>query len=77
MYYAASDGPDMPLRSMPSLTNVVEFCRDDVDHARAITLTNDAAHGIVLTDDYNPMEYYDAENRENLRKQLAQWMTVR
>jgi hypothetical protein len=36
-----------------------------------------AAHGIVLTDDYNPVEYYDAANRENLRKQLAQWMTVR
>jgi predicted membrane-bound spermidine synthase len=77
MYYAASAGPDMPLHTMPALTNVIEFCRDDVDHARAITLTTDAAHGIVLTDDYNPVEYYDAANRENLRKQLAQWMTVR
>ncbi|HXC99628.1 MAG TPA: fused MFS/spermidine synthase [Verrucomicrobiae bacterium] len=77
MYCAASDGPDMPLHTMPPLTDVIEFCRNDVEHARAITLTTDAAHGIVLTDDYNPVEYYDATNRESLRKQLAQWMTVR
>jgi predicted membrane-bound spermidine synthase len=77
MYYAASDGLDMPLHTMPPLTDVIEFCRDDVEHARAITLTTDATHGIVLTDDYNPVEYYDAANRESLRKQLAQWMTVR
>jgi len=27
--------------------------------------------GIVLTDDYNPAEFYDAWNRENLRRNLA------
>ncbi len=77
MYFAASDLPEMKLHKLPPLTDVIEFCRDDVDHARAITLTTDAAHGIVLTDDYNPVEYYDAPNREMLRKQLAQWMKVK
>jgi spermidine synthase len=77
MYYAASDQPEMQLRNLPPLSDVVEYCRDDVDHARAITLTPDPAHGIVLTDDYNPVEYYDAANREALRKQLAQWGKVR
>jgi hypothetical protein len=28
--------------------------------------------GRVLTDDYNPVEFYDAVNREELRKNLAQ-----
>jgi len=26
----------------------------------------------VLTDDFNPVEFYDAKNRENLRKYLSQ-----
>jgi spermidine synthase len=77
MYFAAADRADLPLHEMPSLTNVIEFCRDEVDHARAIVLTNDPAHGIILTDDYNPVEYYDAANRETLRKQLAQWVMVK
>jgi hypothetical protein len=25
----------------------------------------------VLTDDFNPVEFYDARNREKLRRQLA------
>lgn len=29
------------------------------------------AHGIVLTDDYNPVEFYDAANREKFRRALA------
>ena len=77
MYYAASDRPDMQLHNLPPLSEVIEYCRDDVDHARAIILTPDPAHGIVLTDDYNPVEYYDAANREQLRLQLAKWGTVR
>jgi hypothetical protein len=28
-------------------------------------------HGLVLTDDYNPVEFYDAANRESLRRNLA------
>jgi len=31
-------------------------------------------HGIVLTDDYNPVEFYDAPNREDIRRRLAQGM---
>ena len=29
------------------------------------------AHGIVLTDDYNPVDFYDAANREKFRRTLA------
>ena len=31
-------------------------------------------HGQILTDDYNPVEFYDAANRENLRRYLAMAM---
>jgi spermidine synthase len=78
MYYVASDQPEMRLHNLPPLTDVIEYCRTEVEHARTITLKPDPAHGIVLTDDYNPVEYYDAANRENIRKMLAKsWMTVR
>ena len=29
------------------------------------------AYGRVLTDDYNPAEFYDARNREDVRRRLA------
>jgi spermidine synthase len=35
------------------------------------TLEPDLGTGIVLTDDFNPVEYYDAANREKLRRMLA------
>jgi hypothetical protein len=28
-------------------------------------------HGRVLTDDFNPVEFYDARNREEIRRKLA------
>ena len=31
----------------------------------------DPTHGRVLTDDFNPVEFYDAKNRENIRRTLA------
>ncbi len=31
----------------------------------------DPAHGMVLTDDYNPVEFYDAANREDIRRRLT------
>lgn len=33
--------------------------------------TTDPKHGIVLTDDFNPVEFHDAKNREQFRRQLA------
>jgi len=34
----------------------------------------DPRHGRVLTDDYNPVEFYDAAHREQTRRWLAQAM---
>lgn len=35
------------------------------------TPTTDPKSGIVLTDDFNPVEFHDAHNREQFRRQLA------
>ena len=34
-------------------------------------LQTNPAHGLVLTDDFNPVEFHDAKNREELRRMLA------
>ena len=31
----------------------------------------DTSDGIILTDDFNPIEFYDAHNRESHRRRLA------
>jgi hypothetical protein len=43
----------------------------DVREAFASTWEPDPLAGILLTDDYNPTDYYDAGNREKLRRALA------
>jgi len=37
-------------------------------------LALDPAHGRVLTDDFNPVEFYDVKNRERMRRDLAMSM---
>ena len=46
----------------------------DVRAAFAGLWTPDLKTGIVLTDDYNPVEYYDAANREKYRRSAAMAM---
>lgn len=40
------------------------------DALEGIRTTNPKS-GIVLTDDFNPVEFHDAKNREQFRRQLA------
>jgi hypothetical protein len=35
------------------------------------SVRTDPGSGRILTDDYNPVEYFDARNREEVRKRLA------
>jgi len=46
-------------------------CRNLVEAAFAGTREPNPQSGIVLTDNYNPVEFYDAANREDLRRLLA------
>jgi spermidine synthase len=71
VYYVASPVADLHLRGTPDLSTVHPLCRDGVRDALATLVTLDPAHGIVLTDDYNPVDYHDAGNREHFRRGAA------
>jgi spermidine synthase len=70
-FLVASDQPVLQMRHAPDLDAVHALVRQSVSQAFASTTTPNLEHGIVLTDDYNPAEFYDAHNRELLRRQLA------
>jgi spermidine synthase len=53
------------------LENIHPLARAEVETAMKNTVEIPAESGIVLTDDYNPVDYYDAQNRETLRRRLA------
>lgn len=71
MFFVVSDQPEMELRNSPDFSEVHEACRQQVQDACATILKTEPSHGLVLTDDYNPVEYYDAANREEIRRNLV------
>jgi spermidine synthase len=71
VFFVASDQAELQLRNPPDLSIMHEMCRHEVGDAIANILTTNPRHGIILTDDFNPVEYYDAANREQFRRQLA------
>jgi len=71
LFFVASDTPNLAIVHPPDLSQIHPDSRELVKEAfDGIRLMN-PAHGRVLTDDYNPTEFYDAPNREALRRQLA------
>jgi len=71
LFFVASDQLELRRLRETDFTKVHPQARRWVEGAFARELTMNAADGIVLTDDYNPVDYYDAANREELRKGLA------
>jgi spermidine synthase len=71
VFFVAADIPELKMLNQPDLVHIHPACQEDVIEAFSGTHKVDASHGIILTDDYNPVEFYDASNRENLRRQLA------
>jgi spermidine synthase len=74
IFFAASDHAEMTLQNPPDVSTVHEKSREEVGDAYANIVGTDSRHGRVLTDDYNPVEYFDAVNREQVRRQLAKSM---
>jgi len=54
--------------------HVHPVCREQVRAAFSQVVTANPNHGIILTDDYNPVDYYDAANREGERRLMAMRM---
>lgn len=69
--FVASPRASLEILNPPSFAEVHPDALSDVRQSFAGTLSINASHGILLTDDYNPVEYYDAANREKFRRSLA------
>jgi predicted membrane-bound spermidine synthase len=71
IFFVASDRPALEFVRPPDLANVHPDVLDDTRSTYAGVVDTLPEHGRVLTDDYNPAEFYDARNREEFRRQLA------
>ena len=72
--YVASLKPELKFVRQPDYARVHPSVLGVVTDAYKSLREPDPDHGIVLTDDYNPVEFRDAANREKVRKNLAESM---
>lgn len=71
MFFVASDHADgKPLHDL-DIGAIHPYRQAEVEEDFDTVVQTNPASGIVLTDDYNPIEYYDAANREEFRLYLA------
>lgn len=76
-FFVASDrAPLVPVRE-PDLTKVPAMLGPLVRDTLASRVTDPLPGGMVLTDDYNPVEFRDATQREAVRRALALAMETR
>ena len=71
VFYVASGQASLQIMREPVFEEVHPSCRNRVQSLFQNTVRTNPAHGIVLTDDFNPLEYHDAANREETRRWLA------
>ena len=74
VFFVASPRPSLEMVRQPDLDRIHRSCRNEALAAFNGIVHADPAHGIVLTDDYNPVEFYDAATREEHRRRLAIYM---
>lgn len=78
VYFVASERPSLEeFARAPDFSNVHPDVERRVRDAYEGTRRTDPASGISLTDDFNPVEYFDAGNREDTRRDLAGAMRSR
>jgi hypothetical protein len=71
IFFVATDRPAPVFVRPPDLSGVHEICRRDTETGFADIVEAAPDRGRVLTDDYNPVEFFDAHNREAIRRRLA------
>jgi spermidine synthase len=72
MFFVASDQPELAVpKWRPQPEDVHSKVAARVEETFNAICHTDPHRGIVLTDNYNPTEFYDAANREELRKRVA------
>ena len=70
--YVAGNQTDLRFAHPPDYSKVYPPMIGQVKSAFESLRETDPASGQVLTDDFNPVEFHDAANRERLRRYLAQ-----
>lgn len=75
VFFVASDREPLTFTPPATWDDVHPACVRELQTALARTFPVDSAKGLVLTDDYNPVDYYDAGNRERNRRYLAEAFT--
>lgn len=72
MFFVASDQPELAVpKWRPKPKEVHNRVAARVEATFNSLVRTDPHRGMVLTDNYNPTEFYDAKNREQLRKNVA------
>lgn len=71
MFFTAMNREDSSLVRKPDYASIHPMVRPETEAAFASIVTAPADRGMVLTDNFNPAEYYDAHNREEIRRRLA------
>jgi spermidine synthase len=71
VFFVASDQPELEIQHPPQFANIHDSVLQSTKDAFAGLPKTDPAHGILLTDNYNPLEFYDATSREKHRRALA------
>jgi hypothetical protein len=67
----ASDRGELSVLRPPDFSAVYPSVREEARICFNSITEADPSHGIVLSDDFNPVEARDAANRERIRRQLA------
>lgn len=70
-FFTASDRPTADFARPPRVDTVHPDVRNEAESTYAGAIMSKLEAGRVLTDDYNPAEFYDADNREEFRRRMA------
>ncbi|HRY50195.1 MAG TPA: fused MFS/spermidine synthase [Candidatus Paceibacterota bacterium] len=71
LFFVASCQPSSMSGWRPASESIHPYCQDQVEEAFGSERSYYADKGIVLSDDFNPVEFYDARSREDLRRRLV------
>ncbi|MCC7373966.1 MAG: fused MFS/spermidine synthase [Verrucomicrobiales bacterium] len=70
-FFVGSDRSPLVFRPPAGFDHVAPWCRGELQVALSAPTSVNEDRGLVLTDDYNPVDYFDAQNRERTRRILA------
>lgn len=71
IFFVATLRPNPAILRTPNLAHVHPAALRDTQSAMSSVIDTVPESGRILTDDYNPVEFYDALNREATRRRLA------